>query len=174
MTKSSESRDNHAFIEGVLYWWKVHCSKFPAACAKAGESSSPSHLPRRLLHAQVHVRRSGNYRVCGLHPDYYHAPQQQTQSRLSSVARSLVRGACVWRLWTDCSAAAVVWSCDRGGHIHAHTPFAHSLQRADVVAGGCIRIGMQSAERVAPAARAGIVVGVSSSVVRVAHLLTYS
>ncbi len=32
MTKSSESKDNHAFTEGVLYWWKVHCSKFPAAC----------------------------------------------------------------------------------------------------------------------------------------------
>ena len=32
MTKSSESKDNHAFAEGVLHWWKVHCSKFPAVC----------------------------------------------------------------------------------------------------------------------------------------------
>ncbi len=31
MTKSSESKNNHAFTEGVLHWWKVHCSKFPAA-----------------------------------------------------------------------------------------------------------------------------------------------
>ena len=32
--KSSESKDNHAFTEGVLYWWKVDCSKFPAAWAE--------------------------------------------------------------------------------------------------------------------------------------------
>ena len=30
MTKSSESKDNHAFTEGVLHRWKVHGSKFPA------------------------------------------------------------------------------------------------------------------------------------------------
>ena len=35
MTKSSESKDNHAFTEGVLYWWNVYCSKFPAAWAEA-------------------------------------------------------------------------------------------------------------------------------------------
>ena len=35
MTKSSESKDNHAFTEGVLHWWKVHGSKFSAAWAEA-------------------------------------------------------------------------------------------------------------------------------------------
>ncbi len=35
MTKSSESKDNHAFTEGVLHWWKVNGSKFPAAWAEA-------------------------------------------------------------------------------------------------------------------------------------------
>ena len=162
----------------MLYWWKVGPLQQVSGIVGRG---SANHLRlhahhgggrARLLHAQGHVWRSGDYRVCGLHLDCYYAPQQQAQSWLSSAARLLVRGACVWRLWTDCSAAAVVWSCDRGGHIHAHTPFAHSLQRADVVAGGCIRIGMQSAERVAPAACAGIVVGVSSCGVRFAALLT--
>ena len=35
LTKSSEFKDNHAFIESVLHWWKVHGSKFPAAWAEA-------------------------------------------------------------------------------------------------------------------------------------------
>jgi hypothetical protein len=35
LTKSSESKDNHAFTEGVLHWWNFHGSKFPAAWAKA-------------------------------------------------------------------------------------------------------------------------------------------
>ncbi len=35
LTKSSESKDNHAFTEGVLYWWTVHGSKFPAEWAEA-------------------------------------------------------------------------------------------------------------------------------------------
>ena len=26
----TECKDNHAFTEGVLHWWKVHGSKFPA------------------------------------------------------------------------------------------------------------------------------------------------
>ena len=30
LTQSSESKDNHAFTEGVLNWRKVHGSKFPA------------------------------------------------------------------------------------------------------------------------------------------------
>ena len=37
MTKSSESKDIHAFTEGVLHWWKVHCSNFPAAWAEAAQ-----------------------------------------------------------------------------------------------------------------------------------------
>ena len=41
----------------------------------------------RLLHAQGHVRRSGDYRAGGLHPDCHHAPLQQAQSWLSSAAR---------------------------------------------------------------------------------------
>ena len=35
MTKSSESKDNHAFTVGVLHWRKVHVSNFPAAWAEA-------------------------------------------------------------------------------------------------------------------------------------------
>ncbi len=103
-------------------------------------------------YAQGHVRRSGDYRVCGT-TSRLPSCSAATNAKLAEQcgpARSLVRGACVWRLWTDCSAAAVVWSCGRSGQTHAHTPSANRLQRADVAAGGCIRtgIGMQSSERV--------------------------
>jgi hypothetical protein len=98
-----DCKDNNAFTEGVLHWWKVHGSKFPAwaEAARIGFALTPNSVVAErvffMLKAMIGIRR---------------LPRWRTTSRLPScsapTSAKLVeqRGARAARRWSVVRACA--------------------------------------------------------------------
>ena len=78
--------------EGVLHWWKVHSSKFPAwaEAARIVFALTPNSAAAERVFSMLKTMFGDQATTAlaeELHPDCHHAPLQQAQSWLSSAAR---------------------------------------------------------------------------------------
>ncbi len=82
-------KENHAFAEGVLHWWKIHGSTFPAWWAEAARivfALTPSLAAAERVFSMAKAM-FGDQAIIALADYCHHAPLQQAQNWLSSAAR---------------------------------------------------------------------------------------
>ena len=90
----TETKDNHAFTDGVLHWWRVNGNKFPAwaqaariilafTCNSAGAKRVFSMIKARFADQQSDS-------MADYIPDRHHAPRKQAPCWLSE------RGKAAW------------------------------------------------------------------------------